>query len=293
MSLRWITLSGRFTRSDGKSEEATAVIIAKGIVAVTVDVGVALAAAFYAIKLFVNKLVVPYERGFYCYEVPYLSNPLRPSTISTKHLLFVSFASPFFIIAVVEAVLFAISKGRNKLREYFHFATSIYLRYIASFAFATFMMEILKCIFARLRPHYLSVCQPNWEELNCSDPNNYIERVNCMGTNMHRIRIGRQSFPSGHTSAAVLLFTFLYFYLKGIVEATGNKLLRIIRFTVLVMIGAWAVVVMITRITDHWHYPTDVLGGIMLGLACSYIFVRTTHSSLVFKNRLLENMHNA
>lgn len=36
-----------------------------------------------------------------------------------------------------------------------------------------------------------------------------------METNMHRIHVGRQSFPSGHTSAAVLLFTFLYFYLKG------------------------------------------------------------------------------
>lgn len=39
--------------------------------------------------------------------------------------------------------------------------------------------------------------------------------VNCLGTNIHRIRVGRQSFPSGHTSAAVLLFSFLYFYLKG------------------------------------------------------------------------------
>ncbi|VDN88367.1 unnamed protein product [Brugia pahangi] len=75
--------------------------------------------------------------------------------------------------------------------------------------------QVLKCAFARLRPHYLSVCQPNWKEINCTDPNAYIESVNCLGTNMHRIRIGRQSFPSGHTSAAVLLFLFFYFYLKG------------------------------------------------------------------------------
>uniref|UniRef100_A0A0R3QCV3 AcidPPc domain-containing protein n=1 Tax=Brugia timori TaxID=42155 RepID=A0A0R3QCV3_9BILA len=132
-------------------------------------------------------------------------------------LLAVSIASPLFIILLVEAVVFVISDGRNKLRKYFHFTTSIYLMYIVSFVIATFIMEVLKCAFARLRPHYLSVCQPNWKEINCTDPNAYIESkcVNCLGTNMHRIRIGRQSFPSGHTSAAVLLFLFFYFYLKG------------------------------------------------------------------------------
>uniref|UniRef100_A0A1I7VCC5 AcidPPc domain-containing protein n=1 Tax=Loa loa TaxID=7209 RepID=A0A1I7VCC5_LOALO len=293
MSLRRVTLSGRFAQNESKMEESTTMIIIKGLIAVTIDVGIALAAAFFALKMFVGKFVVPYERGFYCYEVPHISNPFRPNTISTKHLLAVSIASPFLIILLVEAVVFMISEGQNKLRKYFHFTTSIYLVYIASFVVATFIMEVLKCTFARLRPHYLSVCQPDWNEIDCSDPNTYIQSVNCMGTNMHRIHIGRQSFPSGHTSAAVLLFAFLYFYLKGIVDATRNKLLRIIRFMVLVICGVWTVVVMVTRITDHWHYPTDVLGGIILGLSCAYILVRKTHSSLVYHNRLLESMHNS
>lgn len=49
---------------------------------------------------------------------------------------------------------------------------------------------------------------------------------------------------------------------------------------------------MVTRITDNWHYPTDVLGGIILALSCAYIFVQKTHSSLVYQNRLLESKHN-
>lgn len=61
---------------------------------------------------------------------------------------------------------------------------------------------------------------------------------------------------------------------------------------VLLISGLWAVVVMVTRITDNWHYPTDVLGGIILALSCSYIFIWKTHSSLVYQNRLLESMHN-
>uniref|UniRef100_A0A0R3RMI1 AcidPPc domain-containing protein n=1 Tax=Elaeophora elaphi TaxID=1147741 RepID=A0A0R3RMI1_9BILA len=215
MPLRRVTLSGRFARIESEAEESTTIVIAKGLFAVAVDVGIALAVAFYALNIFIGKLVLPFERGFYCYEVPYINNTFLPNTVSTKHLLTVSIASPFFIIALVEAIVFMISKGQNKLRKYFHYATSIYLIYLASFVVATFIMEVLKCTVARLRPHYLSVCQPNWEEINCSDPNNYIESVNCLGTDMHRIRVGRQSFPSGHTSAAVLLFSFLYFYLKG------------------------------------------------------------------------------
>ncbi|CAG9536287.1 unnamed protein product [Cercopithifilaria johnstoni] len=289
MSLRRLTLSGQFAQNEGKVEESTTIVIAKGLLAIAVDVGIALAVAFFALNMFIGKLFEPYERGFYCYEVPYINNPFRPNTISTKHLLAVSIASPFLVIVLVEAVVFMISKGENKLRKYFHFTTSIYLIYLASFVISAFIMEVLKCTFARLRPHYLSVCQPNWEQINCNDPNTYIENANCLGTNMHRIRVGRQSFPSGHTSAAVLFFLFLYFYLKGIVNATRSKLLRIIRFMVLLISGAWTVLVMTTRVTDNWHYPTDVLGGIILALSCAYIFVPKTHSSLVYQNRLLQN----
>lgn len=81
--------------------------------------------------------------NFFFFQVPYISNPFRPNTVSTKHLLTVSIASPFFVIALVEAVVFMISNGQNKLRKYFHFTTSIYLIYLASFVIATFIMEVL------------------------------------------------------------------------------------------------------------------------------------------------------
>lgn len=65
-----------------------------------------------------------------------------------------------------------------------------------------------------------------------------------------------------------------------------------IRLIVLLISGAWTAVVMVTRITDNWHFPTDVLGGVVLALLCACIFVRKTHSSLVYQNRLLESIHN-
>uniref|UniRef100_A0A183E249 AcidPPc domain-containing protein n=1 Tax=Gongylonema pulchrum TaxID=637853 RepID=A0A183E249_9BILA len=212
-------------------------------------------------------------RHFCSFQVPNLSNPFRPNTVSTVHLLIVSLASPFFVIVMCEAIVFMSSEGTNKLRKFFHSATSIYLEYLASYTVTTFAMEAMKCAFARLRPHYLS--------------------ANCTGTDMHRIRVGRQSFPSGHSAAAALLFTFLYFYLKGLTDATGSKLLRVIRAVLLSVVGMWAALVMTTRVTDHWHHPSDVLGGILLAAACIYIPVRRTHSSLVFKKRMLNNAHSA
>uniref|UniRef100_A0A2K6VDL9 AcidPPc domain-containing protein n=1 Tax=Onchocerca volvulus TaxID=6282 RepID=A0A2K6VDL9_ONCVO len=292
MSLRRVTFSGRFAQYESKADESITTIVIKGLFAVAIDVGIALAVAVFALNLLIGKLVAPFERGFYCYQVPYINKPFSPNTISTKHLLAVSLGSPFFVIGLVEAVVFMISEGRNKLRKYFQFTTSIYLIYIGAFVLATFLMEVLKCTFARLRPHFLSVCQPNWNDINCNNPNTYIENINCMGTDMHRIRVGRQSFPSGHSSTAVLLFIFFYSYLKGIVDATGNKSLRIIRFIILLTCGIWGIVVMVTRMTDNWHYPTDVLGGIILGILCSCVFIRKTRSSLVYQDRSLERMHN-
>lgn len=76
MSLRRVTLSGRFAQNDGKAEESTAMVIAKGVFAVAIDVGIALAVAFYTLNMFIGKLFVPYERGFYCYEVNFLFNTI-------------------------------------------------------------------------------------------------------------------------------------------------------------------------------------------------------------------------
>ncbi|VDM17397.1 unnamed protein product [Wuchereria bancrofti] len=68
MSLRRVTFSGRFAQNESNAEDSRTMIIAKGLFALTVDVGIALSVSFYALNMFVGKFVIPYERGFYCYE---------------------------------------------------------------------------------------------------------------------------------------------------------------------------------------------------------------------------------
>ncbi|KAM3718422.1 ATP-binding cassette sub-family C member [Dirofilaria immitis] len=68
MPLHRVTFSGRFAQYESKREESITLIITKGLFAVAIDVGIALAVAFYALNLFIGKFVAPFERGFYCYE---------------------------------------------------------------------------------------------------------------------------------------------------------------------------------------------------------------------------------
>jgi undecaprenyl-diphosphatase len=71
------------------------------------------------------------------------------------------------------------------------------------------------------------------------------------------------AFPSTHTTAAIAITAALYF-----VNKTAG------RIGVLITIG-----VIVGRISAGVHYPTDILGGIALGLL-SFALVRLGHKAL-------------
>lgn len=69
------------------------------------------------------------------------------------------------------------------------------------------------------------------------------------------------SFPSGHTAASFAAVSALYF--------TGQKRLGTI-FLI------FAVVIAFSRMYLYVHYPTDILGGIVIGILSGYIGFRAT-----------------
>ena len=78
------------------------------------------------------------------------------------------------------------------------------------------------------------------------------------------------SFPSGHTAASFAAVTALYLtlYINNwsggpILIAWENKLWK----WVLVL----AVLIAFSRLYLYVHYPTDILGGILVGIFCGYV----------------------
>lgn len=70
------------------------------------------------------------------------------------------------------------------------------------------------------------------------------------------------SFPSGHTAACFAFSTAVFMY---------NRKWGIVSFVLSAIMGY-------SRLYLSVHYPTDVLGGIVVGIVCGVLAVKTTNS---------------
>ena len=71
------------------------------------------------------------------------------------------------------------------------------------------------------------------------------------------------SFPSGHSSIAVVLFGFLaYFVIK---QNKNNKNDKIIRFIILIISAIGILIVAFSRLYLNVHWISDVIGGLIIG----------------------------
>ncbi|SIO04425.1 undecaprenyl-diphosphatase [Sulfurivirga caldicuralii] len=64
------------------------------------------------------------------------------------------------------------------------------------------------------------------------------------------------SYPSGHAAVAIALYAF-----------SGWLLWRVHKHLVAVMLGVLALLIIASRVILNVHYPSDVIGGALIGLA--------------------------
>ena len=110
-------------------------------------------------------------------------------------------------------------------------------RIVASIAFDSIIITMLKYSINRQRPFEID---------------NHIEKLSSGGS---------PSFPSGHTSTAFLIATTIT------ILFSNNKWL-------LSIIWLWAFVVAYTRLALGVHYPSDVIGGMIIGASNAIIVNR-------------------
>eukprot|EP00878_Enallax_costatus_P021035 GHUV01022254.1.p1 GENE.GHUV01022254.1~~GHUV01022254.1.p1 ORF type:complete len:161 (+),score=31.44 GHUV01022254.1:120-602(+) len=88
-----------------------------------------------------------------------------------------------------------------------------------------------------------------------------------------RVREGRKSFPSGHSSWSASGLCYVTWFLIDRLQAfdgSGHPW----RLMVASLPAMAAVSVGITRYTDYWHHPTDIVAGLLLGCLISWLFYR-------------------
>lgn len=87
--------------------------------------------------------------------------------------------------------------------------------YLAPFVFGCVICQcstdIGKYMIGRLRPHFIDICKPNWNEFQCENNSLpiYVTNFKCLGNDIKHIKEAKLSHPSGHSSYSVYTMLFL------------------------------------------------------------------------------------
>lgn len=196
--------------------------------------------------------------------------PFHSSTVTSTVLYTVGFTLPISCMIIGECLLVHFKKLRSK-SSFGSYVACVY-KAVGTFLFGAAMSQsltdIAKYSIGRLRPHFLDVCRPDWTQINCST-GAYIENYNCTG-DPHRVREGRLSFYSGHSSFSMYCMLFLALYLQARLQFEWARLLRP---TLQFFLIAATVYTGLSRVSDYKHHWSDVLTGLLQGALMAILVV--------------------
>ena len=238
----------------------------------------------------------PFHRGFYCDDKT-IKHPYKEETITLGQALAIWFSLAIFFILFVETLRAVAEQGKRRAKltawkvKVPWIATELYRQFgyfgLGALGCLVFT-EISKYSIGRLRPHYLSVCQPAMTDNLCKDQygfNRYVtedEKIICQGLSWgnattKQLHEARLSFMSGHTSFSFYCAVFLTVYLQARLSNfppssqtwvhLSYRTIKVFRPFIqffLLILSFW---ISLTRVSDYYHHPEDVLTGAMVGLA--------------------------
>ncbi len=157
-----------------------------------------------------------------------------------------------------------------------------------SFLCALIVTQATKYTVGRLRPDFLARCEPiPPANITMEFGTNPDDLYPCTNTNEDVVNEGRLSFPSGHTSLSFNLITYASSYLiwcfhmrrewvprcRGprdeFLSDLANVFAKLWMLTMLAL--AWGI--SMSRIIDNQHHPSDVIGGMVLGVLIAIMYI--------------------
>ena len=135
------------------------------------------------------------------------------------------------------------------------------------------LTDICKMTVGRLRPHFMSVCRPDFNFFNCTDDLGYgvyVTDYTCTGQDQRIIHDAHLSFPSGHASASTYSFVFLLLYLASVRTFYNRSALKLLLMSASLLL---AILTSASRVSDHRHHLTDVLAGMAIGTGVALVII--------------------
>ena len=251
-----------------------------------------LSVPMFYIHMIAGSSYTPFHRGFFCDDQnlkhPYIENQTVP--------MMACFAIWMFLLTVFIVIIELLRSKTMNSMEFPIFGVNvpwILIELYRHFGYLTFggiasivFTDLSKFTIGRLRPHFLTVCQPEYREDICQDENGYQQFITlneteiCQGlqanTTVKMLKDARMSFMSGHSSFSFYCATFLVIYLQARLnkfpESSSTfvncsvKLLKVLRPFVQFGISILAFWIALTRVSDYFHHPLDVVFGSVVGI---------------------------
>lgn len=234
------------------------------ILEAVIDVSLWLIASAIGFMLAYNALrIQPLRRGFFCGDQS-ISYPYHDDTVSDGMATFICIVIPIICMVIVEAAHLYNAKlnKANGRPSYFRYIYRTLIVFLVGAAVTFLISEVIKLLGGRLRPHFLSVCDPDYSRIPCSEGYIVISDEYCKGKNAKRLTDARKSFPSGHAMLAGYGIIYLLIYLEVRFMWRRVRLLLPTLQLGAICLGCW---VSVTRVSDNKHHWGDVLGGAILG----------------------------
>ncbi|XP_050711631.1 putative phosphatidate phosphatase isoform X2 [Eriocheir sinensis] len=246
---------------------------AKYVVRVVTDFMLLLTVAIPILLFFL--LGKPVERGFHCDDES-LRYPYKDSTVSTSVLYAMGTLLPGITMILLEGWRAKHNPVGKPVRVCNRHAPSwMWACYttIGVFLFgcacSQLTTDIAKYSVGRLRPHFVSICKPDWSKIDCNQT--YVDPIPCTSEDSHRLKEARLSFPSGHASFSAFTMVYLVIYLQMRFRFKSPRLLRpFLQFVFLMM----TFYTCLSRISDYKHHWSDVLFGFFLGTTVAILIAR-------------------
>ncbi|CAF3707388.1 unnamed protein product [Rotaria sp. Silwood1] len=238
---------------------------------------------FGLIYLFIK----PVPRGFFCDDTS-IQYPFRQDTIPMWLLAIYGGLGPIIIFCCVELWVvrpFHCGRGRGghslKQRQidYVKLIFHTVFLFILGIAVCFLITEVGKRTIGRLRPYYLTVCNPIWTNLNCtktvqtasgsiSIPQYIMDHYCNSSVSDKDLQEAKLSFPSGHSSYSTYAFIFLFVYFEARLVCPSIQFLKPFLQCLCVAVAFFTC---LSRVTDYKHHATDVIGGSLIGF-CIAVF---------------------